>query len=46
MKSTPAKPPQYLQKKGKTRSITYRLPEKIVDYWVYHFDYRINVFSI
>jgi len=31
MKSTTAKSPQSLQKKGKTRSITYRLPEKIVD---------------
>jgi hypothetical protein len=30
MKSTTAKPPQHLQKKPKTRSITYRLPEKIV----------------
>ncbi len=31
MDSTTAKPPQYMQKKAKTRSITYRLPEKIVD---------------
>ncbi len=31
MESTTAKPPQHLQKKAKTRSITYRLPEKIVD---------------
>ena len=30
MKSTTAKPPQHLRKKPKTRSITYRLPEKIV----------------
>ncbi len=30
MKSTTAKLPQHLQKKPKTRSITYRLPEKIV----------------
>ncbi len=31
MKPTTAKPPQSLQKKAKTRSITYRLPEKIVE---------------
>ncbi len=31
MESTTAKPSQYLHKKEKTRSITYRLPEKIVD---------------
>lgn len=31
MESTTAKPPKYLQKKAKTRSITYRLPEKVVD---------------
>ncbi len=31
MDSTTAKPPQHMQKKAKTRSITYRLPEKIVD---------------
>ena len=31
MDSTTAKPPQHLQKKAKTRSITYRLPEKVVD---------------
>ena len=30
MESTTAKPPQHLHKKPKTRSITYRLPEKIV----------------
>ncbi len=31
MDSTTAKPPQHLQAKPKTRSITYRLPEKMVD---------------
>ena len=31
MDSTTAKAPQHMQKKAKTRSITYRLPEKIVD---------------
>ena len=31
MDSTTAKTPQHLQKKAKTRSITYRLPEKIVE---------------